>query len=749
VADRALVQRTPVAPDARGGLRLTPAERAIRALARRWHLGLLAAAALTFAVPVVELAHGTARARACVASYAAPRGPELPDCRQEIRWFVTPSRVPWTSTLARYRAEELLMRAAVAAYEDACVGRPDAAARSRAADDLGLAARVIRAGSQRITVEELGPAVGAPDPGRSALLAGDRRTLLGHADEWEHWSVRLRALEAALIEGDQGRAGALARRYAEFDPRDDDLRVAVASMLCLQGEAQRGVALLATVQAERARERHESWARNWGEIRALLVACAAKGGVPPPPLPERAEGGTGDPIEARAVLRLRLAGRTGPGDGAALRLAALEVIQMLKDNALPGGARVRVLAALLASGHPVDANLAAALATPHVDQGEAPPLSGPGGLASEPWTPGGNAGEPWTSRALTALEWLDEPRGVRPSPSRQALRHATDRLRRLAGSPELSAEERLSLDAAATATALEAVRAFALAGDAAGAVQIVDRMGARALPGAAARALARSSAWYVAGDPAAALGEIEQEPGDLRDDTALQAAWWIQKAELYASAGRRDEAARAAVTADDAAVRSGLRRLEVRAQWTLLALTRPPLSPLRAAPPAPIPDSHDGGRPPIPPGPRVWPWVGDVATASSWLAAGAESPAAVAQALGFWEAARRAPPAERRAIRHAAAAAHRGEQPEARTAYLALAAELLPPGEGDVEVWLDAFSATAARRLTLRAYAWARAEAARFRGDAEAAAEWTRRHRALVQMAAAPDDAELTAALGI
>jgi hypothetical protein len=341
------------------------------------------------------------------------------------------------------------------------------------------------------------------------------------------------------------------------------------------------------------------------------------------------------------------------------------------------------------------------------------------------------------------------------------LRHATDRLRRLSGSPDLTPEERLSLETAATATALEAVRAFALAGDAPGAVEIIDRTGARALPSAAARALARSSAWYVAADPAAALAEVEREPGDLRDDPALQASWWTQKAELLASLGRRDEAARAALVADEAAVLSGQRELSVRAAWTRLALSRPPLAPLRADlrdgwlrppnPPREAPsDEKSRTEPPPPlPGPRAWPWVGEIATAQSWLGPGAESPGAVAQALALWDAARKASPPERRAIRYAAASAHRGEEPQARTAYLALAAELLPEGEGDVEVWLDAFSATSARRLTLRAYAWTRAEAARFRGDAEAASQWTRRYRALVQMAAAPDDAELTAALGI
>ncbi len=702
--DRSLAQPTPT-------VRLRPV---LRGLARRWRLGVAAVVGLAFAAPLGLLAYGTARARACLASYAEPRGPELPDCRREIRWFVTPSRIPWTAVAARYRAEELSLRAAVAAYDDAAVGRPDGARELRAGEELALAEQVVRKGSTRITLEDLGPAVGAPDPGRSALLAGDRRTLVARADQWEHWSVRLRALEAALLEGGAPRAGAMARRYAEFDPRDEDLRVAVAAALCLDGEPGRGGDLLTAVQAERAHDRHEAWSRNWGDVRALIVACAAKAGKPPPLPPERAEAGRdgGDPgaqAEASAVLRLRRVALTDPGDTFPVRAAAVDVIAMLKSGPFTPGGRVRVLAALLASGHGVDPNLAAVLATPRRADGE-PPLLAP-------------------SRGRTAIDWLDVPRGVLPSasPPRQALRHAVDQLQRLAASSEVSAEERATLETAASATALEAARAFALAGEGADAVAMIDRAGARALPGESAPALARSTAWYVAGDPARALAEVEREPADLAGDGALQVAWWTQKAELLASAGRRDEAARAAVLADDAATSLEDRSPAARAAWTRLALA--PRSALRSEPPPPLP------------GARAWPWVSGAGEATSPLVLG--------RALGFWDAARRASPEEKRALRYAVFADHRGDSPRAGSAYLALAAELLPAGEGDVEVWLDAFDATAARGRTLRAQAWTRAEAARFRGDAASASRWDERYRTLARLAATPDDAELCAALGI
>jgi hypothetical protein len=686
-------------------------------LARYWPFIVVGVAGAVFTVPVAALEIGTSRARACIASVPRPRGPELPDCRRDISWFGRPSRIPWTATPARYRAEEITLRAAIADYDDAAIGRPDPGALARAADGIVRAAKVVENGSRRIVLDELGRAVGAPDLGRSAMLAGDRRALVDRANDWDFWPTRLRALEAALLEGDVPRASAIARRYAEFDPRDDDLRVAVAAMLCRDGDAARGGEMLESVQNARAKDRHEAWARNWGAVRAVAIACAAKAHRPAPPLPERANAGASDLLEARSVLRLRVVSASDPGDTPPVRTATFDAMQILKGGALPPGARVRILAAQLASDFALAPSLVATLALPHVADGEPTVLP--------------------ASRTFTAVDWLDEPRGVRPQPSRQALRHAVDRLTRLSASTEIAAEERLALDTIATATAIEAVRAFALAGDAPGAIEILDRIGARAIPNAGARALCRSSAWYLAGDPNRALAELARVPSDLRDEPGLQAAFWLQSAELYASVGRRDEAARAAVLADEAAALAGDRGLEVRASWTRLALARPPVSALRAPPPAPLP------------GERLWPWVGEIATPSSWLAPPAESPDALARALGFWDEARRAPADVRRAIRYAAATAHRGDAPRALAAYLTVAGQLLGPDEGDVEVWLDAFSATAARKVTMRAYAWARCEAARFRGDADAAGRWAARYRTLAQLAAVPEDAELTAALGI
>jgi hypothetical protein len=681
-----------------------PRDGVLRAAIRRWHLGALAVVALGFAAPIGMTSNGTARARACVASYRAARGPELPDCREAIRWFVTPSRVPWTATPARYRAEELTMRQAIAAYADAAIGRPDAGALTRAAEGLVEADKVIRGGSQRVRLEELGPAVGAPDLGRSAMLLGDRRTLLARFDSWPHWSVRLRALTASMLEGDAALAAKIAKRYAEFDPRDEDLRVAVAATLCLSGEAERALSLLPSVQTARARDRHESWARNWGELRAAIVACAAKAGVAAPPLPEREGAGTNDRLDARTALRLRLLPHAEPRDPFAIRDAADAAIELLSKVALPRGARVRLIAGILGLGRSIEPDVLATIATPREADGEGPLLGHP--------------------IELTAAEQLGQGRGLHAIATPVALRDAAAELRRVAALDTVTDEARDKLRAAAAATALEAARAFSANGDAASAIAVLDAadLGPRA-------SLARSSARYVAGDAARALEALDRGPALGKD--AIGVASRIQRAELLASLGRRDEAAREATAADALAATLGDRRLDLRAQWTRLALAHTRRSSV-----------------PAPKG-LAFPWVGVLATPSSWLEAPAESMDAFASALAFWDAARRAPGPERRALRYAVVEPHAGDAPPALAVHLAIAAELLAPDEGDVEVWLDAVGATSGHGVPMRGYAFARMEAARFRGDDAAAARWSSRYRALVKLAAPAEDAELCAVLGI
>jgi hypothetical protein len=121
---------------------------------------------------------------------------------------------------------------------------------------------------------------------------------------------------------------------------------------------------------------------------------------------------------------------------------------------------------------------------------------------------------------------------------------------------------------------------------------------------------------------------------------------------------------------------------------------------------------------------------------------------ALALSLARWSAARAAPPDQRRAHRYAALR-RRGDAPPALAAYMVVAGELLGEREGDAELWLDAFLAMDARRFSYRHYLFARAEAARWRGDAASASLWRRRYEALQALAAHPARAEVARYLGI
>lgn len=677
----------------------------------------LVTAALAIPAGMVEI--GTRRARACIASYAEPRGPELPDCRAELRWFVTPTRIPWTAIPARYRAEELGARIAIAEYTDALVGHPERAAIDGAAARVDASARSLAAGSRRTGLEELGRTVGAPDLGRTAEIYGDRATLLAHFDEWPEWHMRLRSLEAAWMEGDVARAQVIAKRYAEFDPRDEDLRTAVGAALCLgDGDTTyaRGIALLASVQYDRAAQRHEAWARNWGAERAVMVACSARAKVPPPAAPEQGDGGRGDAVEARATLRLRLT--IEPGQPSLARVEADAATMQLLREARSPGARVKLLAALIEARDDLDARELAELAPARADAGEPPIVPSP---------------------ARTAIEWLDARRGLEPMVPGATLRRSAARLRAASAHQSLTRDEARAMRAAAGAMVLEAARVLALEGHGAAAAGTLADAG-DALPSEAARALQRSSAWYVAGNAERALAALDGASDTAAADQAVarevRVASLIQRAELLASLGRRDDAAKAAVLADEAAPTAGSRALDAHARWTRLALARPPLAPLRTGEEAAAIDA------------RAWPWVGLTGRSTSWLLPEAEAATPLGRALAFWDAAAAASPEQRRALRYAALD-HRGDAPLATAAYYAVAAELLAPGEGDVEIWLDVFGATDARRLPLRSYAWIRAEAARFRGDPASAARWTTRLHALTALTADPGRAEIARYLGL
>ncbi|WP_437784181.1 hypothetical protein [Sorangium sp. So ce1097] len=719
-------------------------------------LAAAAAALLALALlgPFAMVRIGKRSAAACLASIEAPRGPALPDCRPGIRWFALPSRLPWTRAAASAYAEELGVRAAVAGYIDAAVGRPERAALAGATEAVATAEATVAAGSGRITFDALGPACGAPRLGREAARLGDRRTLLEQPDRWADWHVRVHTLRAALAEGDMQRAIAIAMGYAAMDPRDEDLRTTIGAILCLGdgAEAKRGVELLTLNQNDRASKRHAGMTRNWGEIRAVLVACAARAGVEPPPTPENPEAGVADAVEARLAQRARLAAAAaGEGAAEAKQRAARALRDLLGSAAaLAPGARRDLLAVVLAGDDAIDAAEAAALALPEADGDE--PAAGEGGAAAIDAASAAPAGAAAALRAGSplAIDWLPERGLARPVVAGSLRARAAARAAELAAAPQLSPPERDALRAAAGALALDAARELALEGDAPAAIDALDRLGSLApeLAPEPARALARSSAWLLAGDRERALAPIERV--DLAAaPPSLRAAVLLQRAELLASLGRRLDAARAAVLADEeaaaradvaggaAAVRADLDLLDARARWTRLALARAPdAAPLRqGSPPARLPADLSA----------AWPWVGFARPDAPW--ARADQPA-FSRALASWSAARDAPPTTRRALRYAALR-RRGDAPPALVPYAALAAQLLGDGEGDAEVWLDAFLALDAARFSLRHHAFARAEAARWRGDDSSAAAWQRRYDALRAVAADPTRAEIARYLGL
>jgi tetratricopeptide (TPR) repeat protein len=674
-----------------------------------------------FGIPRVMVTIGEERAAACLARYEEPRGDVRPDCGEHVAWFVFPSRLPW-NPVARYRGEEVLARIAIANYLDAAVSRPDRAALNRETKALDDAAKAIHQGSQRTVLGDIGPEVGAPDLGKMVDDVGDRSTLIARGPQWVEWSIRLHALEAAMLEGGQLAAVALAKTYAGWDPRDEDLRAAVGALLCLGGDGKRALTMLGAVQEERATRRYAAIARNWGDIRTVLMACAARAGVEPPPKPTSNEAGSGDPVVPRAALRMRLLasarGKT-PKDTAALREALDATKKLLDDPPHTRESRIALLAAILTVDHPGAAELTRLLGGREGD------------LAERPLEP---------PPVLTALDILDEERGLRAVVPAASLVEAAETLSRVArdsAPPGGGGVDRLR--AAAATLWMEAGQALARRGEGDAAVQAVSGAAPVGFAEPLALALAKSSVLYVAGQPARALAMLDEagaaEPAALPPDApgrALRAAALIQRAELLASLGRAGEAAQAILVADDTAAASGDAAIDARGRWTRVALANPGARVRQGSPAA------NG----------AWPWVGFADVGATWVQRESGGPA-IASSLAVWASAIDASPEQRRAVRYRAFR-RRGDAPRWHVAELVMGARLLSEGPpAAIEMWLDAFYAIDARRMTMRYYAWSRAEAARWRGDADSASAWARRYIALRDMASDPASAELAAFLGI
>ncbi len=671
-------------------------------------IGWLVAAGLGAAmlIPNAFVAIGTKTAISCIRQYESPRGPELPWCGDDMKWFSFPARVPWTKTPATYRAEELRIRIAIGNYQNAVAGQPNREARRRATALMAEASTIVHTGSQRLAFEELGPAAGAPEPAQDALLAGDRDTLLARAKEWGEWHQRLHTLRAALTEGNVAGAIDIAKHYATYDPREEDLRAALGALLCLGGDTKRGLDMFVLQQDDRAKRRYAAMSRNWGDVRTAILACAALGKVAPPPRPATTEAGQDDQREVRAPVRLRLA----EDHDNRLREAQESAGQLLQ-TALGPGHRAPILAALLASGRDLAPEVWADFASARVDEGE-PAILDLG--------------------TVNPLAWLDVPRD-RPMAVGVTFRNGAERLMAMVGSaPE---DARSALEFGAAALWIEGAKAYVRAADPDAAVEMLRRAAPLVNMDPTTRALAEGVARYAAGDAEGAHAALAAATPDGADPE-LYAALLALRAETSGVWGPPSEeeafaAYEAAEETSSAALIAWTRRLRFwAAPWT--------------EPPAEIStasfDSMAGRF-------SFWPSLGYANKQVQWAGIDDQRLTLLSRNLGVWSAVLHAKPEDQRSFRYAFLR-HRGDMPDSVVPYLAIAQETAGPG-GDPEVWLDTVMATDAPRFSMRAYAWARAQAARARGDKPAYKAWSGRFTVLAKLIGAEEQAELARYLGI
>ncbi|MEZ4301180.1 MAG: hypothetical protein R3B70_39960 [Polyangiaceae bacterium] len=663
---------------------------------------------LLMLIPNAFVCVGTRKSVDCFRTFEAPRGPELPWCGDTMSWFSFPARLPWTVTTATYRAEELRVRIAIGQYQNAIAGQPSRKARELAAERIREAHEIVQTGSKRLAFEELGPAIGAPDPAQDAILLGDRDTLLRRGKDWTEWHQRLHTLRAALLEGDVPQAIDLAKHYATFDPREEDLRSALGALLCLGGDTKRGIELLVHQQDDRASRRYAAMSRAWGDVRTALLACAALGRVPPPPRPTSTSAGSDDRRIARAPLRLRVV----EDHDHRLREAQQSTEQLLA-GALPEGARAPILAALLASDFELTAERWAQLALAGAREGEPPLLQ----LGS-----------------VNVLAWLDIP-ADRPIVTGPVYRKAAERLVELASPDDLDDSVRGTLHEAAAALYVEGSRAYVRAADTASSIEMLTRAADLARMNPTTRALAEGILRYATGDLPGAHAVLAKAPTDGATPELLAATLTLRAEVSGHSAPPSKDEAKAA----HAAAQKGKNAALLAWSRRILFWADP-----GSVPPSPV---AVGTLDPMAGRFALWPSLGYANATLSWGGDDDLRLPVLERNLAVWSAARFASEADKRAYRYAFLR-HRGDMPDSLVPYLAIAAELAGDG-GDPEVWLDAVMAPDATRFSLRTYAWARAQAALARGDTASHRLWTDRLHTLATLAGDTDRAELARFLGI
>ncbi len=645
----------------------------------------------TVATPELLVRRARAEAATCVARVRLPRGAELPGCRRLLPEFDFPAQFSWTHHDATYRAEELLARDAMDRYVDAAVGDPSPESLAARAVEVKRAQEIVEKGSQRLRLEELGPAVGAPHLGKLAASIGDRTTLIDRIETFGHWNLRVDALDAALLEADFDEVDHLAHRLADWDPRDADLRTNVGAALCIT-DPRAGLALLERVPNDRADHRYANIQRNYGEVLAVTRACAHKLGEAPPASPMATGAGEADAEETRTLAAIRFA-RTEELRDEAVEQAIGRLQTSPSEGALPGG-RAALLAAVLFFKSAIEPELARSLATSRTDE---PPLA---------------------PRGLVVRRILGEGPGLHPYAPVAWLEAGGTRLEGLAkkaGTPEVARD----LEDAAGALWTHAAIERALSGQSE-AAEHAARSGA-ALRGLGPRAAALSiaSALFVAGDTVRAEKILVEAPPKT-DDDPVELGILTLLAELRATAGDHAGAALLAARLEAAIAPSDASDVAVDARWVALAL---------------------GDAPPTADAPTAVPWTGMGDTEARYRDHGG---LALKGAFGAFRRALGAPPEHRRAFRYAWMDA-RGDLPTSLAPALVVGARLLDEGAtpAAVETWLDALSAIDVRRLRLRAYAFHRMIAARMRGDDAFAEIWSERLDVLRTLASDEHDAEI------
>jgi len=672
-----------------------------------WLIGLCAGVATaTLALPGVLVEIGRRQARACFERVEAPRGAELPRCDALGAWFQLGTRAPWTRREANILLEELEARMAVARYVDAAVGTPSTVELDRRRERVLAAAKAVRAGTGLLRMSELGPAMPAPDLGELAFSVGDADALDHYAFDWTQWFTSTHAIEAALLRVDLPRAVRLAQHYGGRP--DPDQRLRVGALLCLSGETQRGFDEVESVAEGRAEKRSANFARNFGSARVIAEACATLGGLPQPAVPSYGSAGEWDHRERLAAMRLRLA-RQDPGCDSPPRYEGCTHLEHV-------GELTNELIDLLSSGTTLSYR-------PELFAMVAPEVSD--GAVATVMAQSHNEEPKARERApLTVLRLVE--RGAGPQPFVPAAQ-----LERAAGHALRLARDSSELRTMAGVLLVHAAAAYAGQGDRERALETARRAAPLVVDGEIAAALFRSSVAYVAGDDELAVSTLEGVLGPKREPTAALAAAWLQLGEIRAALGRSALALEAARQGLTLARMVSHDPLVERGEWLVLALEGCALAASRGG---------SGARP----GPAFVPPVGP--PDSDVPVAVRELDRQAAQAV--WRAWVQDSAAERRAHRYAAFRRGRGDAPDACVPHLVLGG-LLVDSPDQVETWLDAFYAIDAGRMSLRAYSWARAQAARWRADDPAYRLWLERYRALERLANDPVNAELYQELGL